>query len=96
MKPEYHGPDAHSPIEHVYHPTTPNITRADGNRFIEALNLRGLCACATRRQLLQLGVPGPYLECERHNKCIHPGVFATERPVEICHTCGAAVPREEL
>jgi len=45
---------------------TPNITREEGNRFIEALNSRALCACATRRQLLALGVPGPYLDCERH------------------------------
>ena len=43
-----------------------NLTRAEANHFIEALNERMLCACAVRRQLLELGVPGPYLECLRH------------------------------
>jgi hypothetical protein len=43
-----------------------NLSRRDGNAFVEALNARGLCACATLRQLVQLGVPGPYLPCEYH------------------------------
>lgn len=29
-------------------------------------------------------------------KCIHPGVFATERPYEFCPTCQQNVPREQL
>jgi hypothetical protein len=45
-----------------------NLTRAEGNRFIEALNARGLCACAVRRQLAQMDVPGPYLPCERDER----------------------------
>jgi hypothetical protein len=28
--------------------------------------------------------------------CIHPGVFATGRPTEHCHTCGTDVPMEQL
>jgi hypothetical protein len=43
-----------------------NLSRKDGNAFVEALNARSLCACATLRQLVQLGVPGPYLPCELH------------------------------
>jgi hypothetical protein len=80
-----------------------SLTREEGNRFVEALNKRSLCACAVLRQLLQLRVPGPYLECERHKNvlvdddCIHPGVFAMfDEPTTHCYTCGRDIPREEL
>jgi hypothetical protein len=83
----------------------PNLTRAEGNKFIEALNERALCACAVRKQLLQMGVQGPYLDCSFHKhdtfgpqdgKCIHPGIFATEREAEYCPMCNTFVPRREL
>jgi hypothetical protein len=51
---------------------TPNVSRKDGNAFIEALNARALCACATIRQLVQLGTPGPYLPCDVHTESVPP------------------------
>jgi hypothetical protein len=32
----------------------------------------------------------------KDHECIHPGVFATERPSERCGSCGRNIPRSEL
>lgn len=82
---------------------SPNLTRADANAWVEALNARGLCACGFLRAYVRMGIPGPFLDCEVHSACEHRGLFANG-PVTVdgveqtqhCYTCDRDIPRREL
>jgi hypothetical protein len=73
-------------------------SRAELQRILRVLVERSIEAAVLAYQ--QIPAPGTYQTHEPPPspamRCIHPGVFATERETEYCSTCGREVPRAEL